>query len=372
MKSLLGLIVLFGFTSCSSMDLSKFIGGGEDSSDRNEQLMKDLELDDKYLEKFKEKKKPEVKEVERNVEENVEKKDVKKKPIKNKTPKKKLSQKKKKELLPTKLKEIPVKKKAVKPAGISYPDHVSQKYKDFDKNSKTFWKLNTPMFKVGESATYKVSYLGVNTGNINISVKENSLIGEKETYHVHARVKTASYYSYLYEVDDICDSYIDIETKRPLKFSLIQRESAQDIDDLQLFDFDEFKVFTFYKRTTKEKTKKKKNVQPTPYYYQDPLSVLFFMRGLPMNIGKYYDIPILNKGKAEILRAKVARKQTIDTKLGKKEAFRVEINSKHEGKTIKGGKMLFWFTTDESRTFLKFEAKIKIGRITGEIIDLKR
>lgn len=369
LNSLLNILIFCLFCSCSSIDISKLFGGPDNANERNEQLMKDLELDDKYLEKFKEKKKEIKKEIEPPKINLKKKKTISvKKIVKNKTIKKKTKKRiiKKTQKVDVISAPVPSSKKSNK---IESPEHVKNNYRKYDENSRKFWSKSRPMFKSGESATYEVSYLGVSTGNIKISVKDNTLIGDSETYHLNARVKTASYYSYLYEVDDICDSYIDIKTIRPLKFSLIQRESSQDIDDLQLFDFDEFKVFTFYKRKTDKKVKKKKSVNPTPYYFQDPLSVLFFIRGLPMKVGVNYDIPIINKGKTEILSARVRKIEKIQTKIGKKKAYRVEIHSKHEGKTIQGGKMLFWFEADDSKLFLKFEAKIKIGRITGEIID---
>jgi hypothetical protein len=50
--------------------------------------------------------------------------------------------------------------------------------------------------------------MGVSTGKITIKTKASTRIGDEEVFHVNARVKTADFYSYLYEVDDMCDSYI--------------------------------------------------------------------------------------------------------------------------------------------------------------------
>ena len=86
-----------------------------------------------------------------------------------------------------------------------------------------------------------------------------------------------------------------------------------------------------------------------------------------MNESSTYIIPIVNQGKVETLSAHYEKTEIIKTKLGKKKAYRVHINTKHKGKTIKGGNMTFWFSADEKRVFLKFEAKISIGKIHGEI-----
>jgi hypothetical protein len=218
----------------------------------------------------------------------------------------------------------------------------------------------------GEKIQLHISYMGVSTGKIKMETRKSVKLGGHESYHVHARVKTADFYSYLYSVDDICDSYIRKDNFIPLKFSLIQRESAQDIDDLQLFDQGEHKTYSLYKRVTKEKTKKKKKIEFIPKKFQDPLSVFYFIRGLPMDKRKYI-IPIVNQGRVEILSAKFDMVETIKTDIGTMEAYRVDVSTKHKGKTIEGGKMTFWFSADEKRIFLKFNAKIKIGSISGEI-----
>jgi len=212
-----------------------------------------------------------------------------------------------------------------------------------------------------------IKYVGVTTGTITIETKKDTRLGDSDVYHISARAKTASFYSYLYEVDDICDSYISKDYFIPLKFSLIQRESSQDIDDLQLFDLAEHKTYSFYKRVTKKKSNKKKIVKNIPNLYQDPLSILYFIRGLPMILNKPYSIPIVNQGKIEMFNVTYDKKVRLSTKIGTKDAYRVRINTKAKGQTIKGGDMIFWFTADAKRIFIKFEAKIKIGSIHGEI-----
>ena len=92
-----------------------------------------------------------------------------------------------------------------------------------------------------------INYMGISTGKIVLTTEQETVIGERPVYHVNARVKTADYYRYLYELDDNIDSYILKDIYSPVKFSLIQRESGQDVDDLQLFDIEKLKTYSFYK-----------------------------------------------------------------------------------------------------------------------------
>jgi hypothetical protein len=98
---------------------------------------------------------------------------------------------------------------------------------------------------------------------------------------------------------------------------------------------------------------------------------VYFVRGLPMIIGNYYEIPIVNKGKVETLSAKILGREVLNTDLGKRKAVKIEISTKHKGKTLKGGQMTFWYSDDDKRIFLKFEADIKIGSVSGKIESYK-
>src|SRR5690606_26329039 len=100
---------------------------------------------------------------------------------------------------------------------------------------------------------------------------------------------------------------------------LVQRESKQDIDDLQLHDRDLLKTFWFYKRKKEDGSiKEKKEEKFIPYFSVDPFSVLFFYQGLPLANGDVYEIPLINKGKILIFKSQVEGRETIKTSKGQR------------------------------------------------------
>lgn len=355
---LTNLLFILILTSCSTK-LSSYFKEDSETAQRNDQLMKSFKVDDNVLSKFKEEKK-----IEEPKEAIVSKSKTTppKKIVKKKKTKKRIKKKIVKKVLP-KVKKTK-KKKIVKN---SYPKDFPDKFKTIDIKSKKYWSDFKPLIFPEEEIFLDINYMGVSTGKIAVSTEGKSKIGDQDVYHLKCQVKTAKFYSYLYELDDKLDSYVTTDSFIPVKYSLIQRESGQNIDDLQLFDHKELKTYTFYKRETKKKNKKSKGVKFIPKYFQDPLSVLFFLRGLPMETGRKFDIPVINKGKLLLLKAHVIGTEKIKTKIGNKMAFKVQASTSYSGDTLKSGKMTFWFSTDERRIFLKFKAKIKIGAISGDI-----
>ncbi len=236
-----------------------------------------------------------------------------------------------------------------------------------DKSSKLFWQEFSPRFKVGEEMEMDITYLGMNTGTVNITVKANTKVGSNDTYHFFSRVQSSRYYKYIYEVDDTVDSYLDIASVVPVKFELVQRESGQDIDDLQLFDHNSRLAYTFYKRTVKNVTKQKKSKVIVPQYFQDPLSVIFFMRSLELKKGNEYSIPVITSGKILLLKAKVVGTEEIKTPAGKFEAIKVEASSQYTGKTLRPGKLIFWFSNDQKRIPLSIDVNVKFGTLRATL-----
>lgn len=239
-----------------------------------------------------------------------------------------------------------------------------------NEKAKKVWDLYKPNHYVDEKVYLDIHYLGMTVGKIMVLNKGKKMINDKEVWHLHARFKSAPFYSNIYELDDTVDTYVTTDHFLSSRYSLIQRESKQDIDDLQLHDRDQFKTFWFYHQKKSDGSVKDKKVEkPIPYYSIDPFSVLFFYQGLPLKDKDVYEIPIINKGKILILRSEVEGREVIETVKGSKKAIRLHATTKYTGETLKSGDIYFWFSDDSRRTLLKAQAKINLGSVTADLVD---
>lgn len=254
----------------------------------------------------------------------------------------------------------------VKPLPKDYPPELLT----INEKAKKVWDLYKPNHFVNEKVYLDIHYLGMTVGKIMVLNKGKEMINNKEVWHFHARFKSAPFYSNIYELDDTVDTYVTTDTFLSNRYSLTQRETKQDVDDLQLHDRDQYKTFWFYHQKKSDgKVKDKKQEKPIPYYSIDPFSMLFFYQGLPLKDGDIYEIPIINKTKILILRSQVEGREKIETEKGERKAIRVHATTKYTGETLKSGDLYFWFSDDNHRTLLKAQAKIKIGSVTADIVD---
>ncbi len=256
-------------------------------------------------------------------------------------------------------------------AVLSYPADYPQELKDYDLKSKPIYEKVKHLFYQGEQSIMAISYLGVTAGYITISSKDVVKVGDKMAYHYFARFKSKDAYRYFYWLDDSIETFIDKNTFLPIKYSLLQREKKQNVDDLQLFDFKKLKTFHWYKRVKEGNNKDEKIENYIPRYTQDSFSALQFVRGLPMVKGDHYEFPVSTRGKAWLLTAEVMGEEVISVNSKDIKATRLKAETHFPGVLQKSGDIIFWYSTDESKRLLKFQAKVKIGSIYGEVVEYK-
>ncbi len=338
MKLLL-LVLLFSLLNCAGLKKKDFIRSEEV---KVESVKKDFAVKESVLNKFITKNKP--------------------------TPTKKAKTTKK---VAKKIAKV-TKLEKTKPISKSrYPKDYPSKLRALDKGSEQYINKFQPRVFVGEKIYIDITYLGINAGQIVVETQPNVDVGGVDAHHFYARLKSAPFYKYIYELDDTLDSFVSSKSFTPIKYSLLQRESGKNIDDIQLYDREKLKTFTFYKKENlkkKQKIKKENKEAYIPRYFQDALSILHYLRGLPLKVSDTYRIPVVNKAKILILDTKVLKKETISTDLGKKKAIKINVKTGYTGETIKSGDMTFWFSDDERRILLRIKAKIKLGSVVAETV----
>lgn len=360
MKRIILILLLF-LTSCSSTEDKVFLD--QVSPD----LAETFNIENKKFAKFVVKKKvslpvTEEKEVVKKVEKRktaIPRQDLKVKKIIN------ISKEKDVEEITIKPVKAPIEKQLL-------PEDYPEELLALDIDSKKTWKNFSPFYKVGEEFLFAINYLGLTAGHVRFVTTGNLKIADRDAIHFRALFKTSKFYKYIYEADDMVETYVSSEKFLPIKYSLVQRESNKDVDDLQLFDQEDKKTYLFYKRL-KKKNNEVRNIEKEAYipeYYQDFMSTLFFVRGLPLKKGDVYKFPVFTRGKFWRLTVTVSSVDDSVKALGVwKKAIRLDtvaLPPKSDKKKQKST-ISFWYSNDADRIFLKLKAKLKFGAIEGEI-----
>lgn len=261
--------------------------------------------------------------------------------------------------------------KVITPSPPSEAAVYSEEFKSYDVKSKLVWDKFKPIFYEGEQSIMSISYLGVTAGHITISSKNIVSLKNKLAYHYFARFKSNDSYRYFYWLDDKLDTYVEKETFLPMKYSLTQREKKQNVDDLQLFDFDKLMTYHWYKRVKEGSNKEEKIEKKIPRFAQDSFAALQLVRGLPLIKGDIYEFPIVTRGKIWLLKVEVMGEDLINVGDQEVKAIKIKAETNFPGVLKKSGDIIFWYGNGPEKKLLKFQAKIKIGSVFGELVEYK-
>lgn len=253
----------------------------------------------------------------------------------------------------------------LKPFNPEAQENYPEQFKAYNKKYAKYWANYKPHYKKGERFTFNVSWSIFKAGDITLETLGKAFIGQTPVVGYRATMESADYFESIYKLKDLLEVYINEETQMPIKYSLIQRESGQSVDDLQLFDGTELKTYFSYHRIKDGKNTKKKEEKFTPKYFLDSFSVLHFIRGLDLKVGYKFEIPVITRAKVWILKAEVDEIENIEV-MGKTiSAYKIKAETQFPGVLKKSGDINFWYSADESKKLLRFEAKVKIGTVKG-------
>lgn len=246
---------------------------------------------------------------------------------------------------------------------IDYPVSL----KESDKKALPLWKKFKLDSHPGEKIELNIKYLGISCGTIFLEEKPSGRLQNRDVRHFFGRLKSAEFYENFYKVDDYLESYVDKTYFTPIKYTLVQRETKQSVDDLQLFNNETLINSYWYKQEKNGETKKEHIDITTPYLLQDSFAALYFIRGLPLQKGESYEIPVVTRGSLWTLKVMVQAEESIEIGGMNYNAVRIAAETHFPGVLKKKGDIVFWFTRDKNHLPLKFLAKVKIGKIEGEL-----
>ena len=103
---------------------------------------------------------------------------------------------------------------------------------------------------------------------------------------------------------------------------------------------------------------------------QDVLSMIYYLRTQNLEVGKTFDIPVIDSGRMFLLPVAVTERKRINTVLGRVYALRVEPALFGPDRMIRSnGKISIWITDDNRHLPVWAEVKINLGTVD---IKLKR
>jgi hypothetical protein len=99
------------------------------------------------------------------------------------------------------------------------------------------------------------------------------------------------------------------------------------------------------------------------------VSTLFFVRSLPLEVGKSFDIPIFVGEESFKARVRVESEEELPTKIGRIPSYVLKPSIvSADGKLKEIPETLIWVGKTDDRPLLKVKAKVKVGSIIAYLM----
>ena len=226
-------------------------------------------------------------------------------------------------------------------------------------------------FRVGEVVEHEVGYLGATAGTLKFMVKPFAVVNGKKSYNFFIDLKSTTFFSRVYAVDDKVQTYVDYEELVPHVFKMNIRDSGQVKEAQSYFDNINLKAdYWEHRFTEKHGHEEKKLSWSILPYSQNPFSAVFYMRVFKWVLGKEYSFRVADDEKNVVFRGRAIEKAVLDTEAGKFNAIKIKAEVYSRGNLAKATDFYMWISDDDRKYILRIEVKLPIGSLVSEVVDI--
>jgi hypothetical protein len=207
-------------------------------------------------------------------------------------------------------------------------------------------------FGPGERLEYEVRFGALKVGRAHMEVVGIENLRGRPAWHTAFWVQGGNF---LYRVNDVYESWMDAETLSSLRFVQELEEGGKDIER----SFEIYPERAVFVQTSRKPPKEEKSVsQPL-----DDGSFLYFIRTIPLVVGKTYDFDRYFRPDRNPVRIRVLRKERIRVPAGTFDAIVIQPVIKTKGIFSENGHAEVWLSDDNRHIMLQLKSKLSFGSL---------
>lgn len=219
-------------------------------------------------------------------------------------------------------------------------------------------------FRAGESLVFEVSWMHIPVGTATMRVEPIPDHTIPDALRLISTARTHRFLDAFHKVDDLAESIFDPHTRLSQSFRIRQHEGRYRSHHNMIFDQSNRRV-TFQKRDQPPQE------LSIPTTVQDPLSVLYWVRTLPLSVGKPLVVPICNRGKTWFTKIRVLKRERLKLPIGEVNTIKIQPLLQAAGIFRYKGDMFIWLSDDAYRVPVQLRSNIKIGAVRAHLVNVQ-
>jgi hypothetical protein len=204
-------------------------------------------------------------------------------------------------------------------------------------------------FGVGERFTYDVKVGPFKAGRGSMEVTSIDTIRGRDAWHTVFRVKGGILG---YKADNTMESWIDTATMASLRFTQDFEQTGSDRQK----HYEIFPDRAIYQEGNKPE-------QPSVPDPLDDASFIYFIRTVPLEIGRTYSFERYFRPDRNPVRIRVLRRETVKVPAGTYQTIVVQPIVKSKGIFSENSKAEIWFSEDANRIMVQLKADLPVGSL---------
>jgi hypothetical protein len=222
-------------------------------------------------------------------------------------------------------------------------------------------------FREGEDLRFAIKWGVITGGHSSLRVQNIEAMDGRQAYHVVAEAHSSGLLNTMYQVNDRNEAWIEPQTPSTLRYARKIHEGKYRVEEEVVLDQSAHRFRQRHYRIDKNRTEVKEGEIPPNVL--DVLGSFYYVRTLPLEVGKSYTIDVHSEDTVYPLVVKVTKRQKIHVKAGRFDCFVLEPQLRKNGIFIsKGKKMEVFVTADERHMPVLLRAEVFIGHVAAELV----
>lgn len=223
----------------------------------------------------------------------------------------------------------------------------------------------SPPFKLGERLTYDAYYGLILVGKATLVVQDIVEICGRAAYHIVLTAKTTPAFSKIFHVDDRIETFLDIQEFIPWKFVKVLKEGDYRCDEETILDQENH--LGHFRSNRSGYTED----YDLPEKCQDTLSVFYFLRLLPYDVGEKFLLKVTADEKIWDVAVEVMeRARKTIYRGGDYDTFLLMPDVELDSGSLRKGRARVWISTDERKLIVCVKTKLSFGYLTLALINV--
>lgn len=224
-------------------------------------------------------------------------------------------------------------------------------------------KVDNLAFGVKERLDFSVDYGFINAGSASLEIDTIINVRGQDCFRIMSTAKSNAFFSKFYRVNDWVASYVDTLGLYPLWFEKHLREGSFKAD-----------VWVRFDQPRNLAVESSGDTTIVPPFVQDVLSAMYYVRTLPLEVGKSLYVDNYADRKNYPLEVRVLRREKKKVDAGEFDCFVVEpLLQEGSGIFANRGRLTVWLSADQYRLPIYMRSKvIFIGSISAQLKSFRR